>query len=324
MAETKDKVTLLIDETGCDRSEAELALELCGYDLESAVRAIPRLFQNIVVLKARIRAPAESMYGLLLVILNLKEKSLLRARAVVSYNPAVFASELGQHWFDFEARLYACRLWVGTLQELSQEIELVLSSYFASPEAEVFYREGADFAEKEFDNLRAALSAKLGALVELNAQQDILDMGQFREVRPRGDAVLPPEAGARKRTSHPQSGPGLGPGGMLILRVDFEEGGEGGVEAGAVAAGDLVYAKITDTREIAQYLGKLFGARSRDGSGGLLVPVEAIEKREDGKVMIRVRFSAAVCGDLAVEGATLLKAIPRPSSMPWWKKIFGR
>lgn len=322
MAEAKDKVTLLIEETGCDRSEAELALELCGYDLEGAVRAIPRLFQNIVVLKARIRAPSESLYGLLLVILNLKEKSLLRARAVVSYNPAVFASELGQHWFDFEARLYACRLWVGTIQELSQEIELLLSSYFASPQAGVFYKEGADFAEKEFDDLRTALSAKLGAAVELNAQQDILDMGQFREVRPRGDA--PSEPGAGKRTSHPHSGPGLGPGGMLLLRVDFEEGGENGVEAGSLAAGDLVYAKITDTRDIAQYLGKLFGGHSKDDSAGLLVPVEAIEKREDGKLMIRVRFSAGVCGDLAVEAGKRLKAVPRPSNMPWWKKIFGR
>lgn len=322
MAEAKDKVTLLIEETGCDRSEAELALELCGYDLEDAVRAIPRLFQNIVVLKARIRAQSESLYGLLLVILNLKEKSLLRARAVVSYNPAVFASELGQHWFDFEARLYACRLWVGTVQELSQEIELLLTSYFASPEAEVFYKEGADFAEKEFDVLRAALSAKLGASVELNAQQDILDMGQFREVRPRGDAA--PEPGARKRTSHPHSGPGLGPGGMLILRVEFEEGGSSGVLAGSLAAGDLVYAKITDTRDIAQYLGKLFGGHSKEGSAGLLVPVEAIEKREDGTVMIRVRFSAGVCGDLAAAAERSFKAVPRPSNMPWWKKIFGR
>ena len=60
----KDKVTLLIEETGCDRSEAELALELCGYDLETAVQAVPRLFQNISVFKGRLHVRSESLYGL--------------------------------------------------------------------------------------------------------------------------------------------------------------------------------------------------------------------------------------------------------------------
>ena len=55
----RDKVALLMDETGCDRAEAELALELCGYDLENAVAAVPRLFQNILVLKGRLRSPQE-------------------------------------------------------------------------------------------------------------------------------------------------------------------------------------------------------------------------------------------------------------------------
>ena len=80
----------------------------------AAVQAVPRLFQHVVIFKGRVRAGAESLYGLWLAILNLKEGRLLRARAVVSYNPAVYASELDIHWFDFEARLYACRLWAGT------------------------------------------------------------------------------------------------------------------------------------------------------------------------------------------------------------------
>jgi len=322
MAEMKDKVTLLMEETGCERSEAELALELCGYDLESAVKAIPRLFQNIVVLKARIRAEAVPLYGLLLVILNLKDKSLLRARAVVSHNPAVYASELEQHWFDFEARLYACRLWVGSVQEQSQSVEQKLSTYFASPEAQDFYDEGSDYKDKDFDALRAALSVELGAAVELTAQQDVLDMGQFQEVRPRGEGSGEPQPARRPARVH--GGPGQGPGGMLVLGVDFERDEEGGIPASSLSAGDLVYTRISDSRDIAQYLGKLFGSRSGDGVSPLLVPIEAIETEEGGRMTIRVRFSAGVCGDLSVDGATKLKAVPRPSQTPWWKKIFGR
>lgn len=318
----KDKVSLLIEETGCDRSEAELALELCGYDLESAVKAVPRLFQNIAVLKARVRAVDEALYGLLLVILNLKERALLRARAVVSHNPAVFATDIEQHWFDFEARLYACRLWVGTVQELSQDVEQVLCAYFASEEARSFYQERTGgVGGKGLEALKTALSAKLGSTVDLGVHQDVLDMGQFQEVRPRPGESEPGKPG--KRTSRGQSGPGLGPGGMLVLAVDFEKDAQG-VPAKQLCAGDLVYTTISDARDIAQYLSKLFGSRSEEGVSPLPVPIEAIEKDAQGGVAIRVRFSAGVCGDLVVDGEERLRAVPRPSNLPWWKKIFGR
>ena len=49
----KDKIELLMEETGCDRGEAELALEMCGFDLEEAVRQIPRLLNDICALKGK-------------------------------------------------------------------------------------------------------------------------------------------------------------------------------------------------------------------------------------------------------------------------------
>lgn len=309
----KDKVLILMEETGCDAGEAELALELCGYDVESAVQAVPRLFQNIVVLKARFCARSESLYGLWLAILNLKDRSLLRARSVVSYNPAVFASELDQHWFDFEARLYACRLWVGTLQEKSLQVEQALSAYFGSPEARGFYEEGAIFEGRDFGALQRVLAACLGGAVELKVLQDVLDMGQFQEVRPRQEAPV-------ARTRPPARGAAPGSGGLLILNVAVEPDPDG-VPAGSLSAGDMVYASINDPRDIAQYLAKLFGGRSDEGTVPLAVPVEALE-RQDGRVTLRVRFSAGVCGDVTLPADIRLRAAPRGGRRPWWKKIF--
>jgi len=266
----KDKVTLLIEETGCDRSEAELALELCGYDLETAVQAVPRLFQNISVFKGRLHVRSESLYGLWLVILDLKARSLLRARSVVSYNPAVFATDLSQHWFDFEARLYACRLWAGTLQGHSQEVEALLTGYFGSSEASHFYKEGVAFRDRDFEPLSSALRSRLGGAVELETHQDVLDMGQFKELRPRSEEALAAHA---RRPGRGHRRPGESPG-HLVLQVSVDPDPEG-VPAGELSAGDMVYASINDPRDIAQYLARLFGAgvegRSRDR--GLLVPV---------------------------------------------------
>lgn len=302
----RDKVTLLMEETGCDRGEAELALELCGYDLESAVQAVPRLFQNIAVLKGRLLLRAESLYGLWLVILNLKDRTLLRARAVVSYNPAVFSSELDRHWFEFEGRLYACRLWVGTMQPRSQEIEGLLAEYFDSARAEAFYAEGGG-EQRALADLRESLETRLGD-VELQVQRDVLDMGQFREVQPR------PEGRPRRRPS--------GSPGPLVLKVALEPDPEGPA-AGELKAGDLVYASIIDGRDIARYLARLFGAREGEETRPMQAPVEAIERQASG-LLIRIRFSAGLCGDVLVPpDIRLRKGTRRTAPVSWWRKLLG-
>ena len=66
----QDKIALLMEETGCDRGEAELALELCGFELEAAVKAIPRLLKNILVLKGRFFDPEQPRFAALLAKLD--------------------------------------------------------------------------------------------------------------------------------------------------------------------------------------------------------------------------------------------------------------
>ncbi|MBI4346812.1 MAG: hypothetical protein HY553_08145 [Elusimicrobia bacterium] len=304
----RDKIDLLMQETGCEQGEAELALELCGYEVEKAVAAIPRLFQNIGVLKAKFHEPAESLYGLMLVILNLRDQSLLRARFVVSYNPAVYATSLEQGWFDFEKYLYACRLWDGSLQSLSQELEQLAGAFFASPEAAPFYSESADASlESGVAGLRAALGRRFSREgLRLVARRDVLDMGQFQQL---GTASRPSRPRPRRHAL----------GGSLILRIALEPQADG-LPAGELRAGDLVYVTITDHRDIAQYLARLFGPS--DAPGTLLVPVEAVETGPKGEVGVRVRFSLGVCGDVNLPPDIRLKVVRRNTPRPWWKKLF--
>jgi len=312
----RDKVAILIDETGCERGEAELALQLCGYDVQAAVQAVPRLFQNIGIFKGRFCARSESLYGLWIAILNLREKRLLRARAVISYNPAVFATELDQHWFDFEARLYACRLWAGSLQPLSQEVEGVLADLFDSKEARGFYGEDP-VEETEFQELERLLARRLGGTVDLEVQQDVLDMGQFQEVVARGETEAVPEP-AKPRPRRTQTGAGAEP---LILQIAVEPDAEG-ISAGELSSGDHIPVTINDTRDIGRYLAKLLGSTGEEGGAPLLAPVEAIELGAN-EVLVRVRFSAGVCGDVALPPDLRVRVERKPAGTPWWKKIFG-
>jgi len=323
----RDKVALLMEETGCDRAEAELALELCAYDLEKAVAAVPRLFQNILVLKGRLRSRREPLYGLWLAILNLQGRSLLRARAVVSCNPAVYACELDQHWFDFEGRLYGCRLWAGTLQDVSQEAEKLLASFFGSPQAAPFYGEKVRLMTRELEQLKLLLAGRLGE-VDIQARPEVVDMGQFQEVRPRSlegagaqawgaPGGQPSKSPRSRRPPRPSPGPGL-----LVLRIALEPSASG-IPAGELRAGDVVYATITDPRDVAQYLAKIFGTRVGEGAAPMPAPVEALERAKEGEVLVRVRFSAGLCGDVSVPLDIRLKVLRRAAPTSWWKKIFG-
>jgi len=164
--------------------------------------------------------------------------------------------------------------------------------------------------------LQDQLTKRLGGPVELKVTQDVLDMGQFQEVRPRMD--VPSEPAAMTPTSD-ASGP-------LILEISLKDDDEEGIEAASLSAGDLVQVQITDRRDIARYLARVFG--SGDGEqteepGPFAAPIEAIES-EGGEVTLRVRLSAAVCGDASVAEQTKIRAVRRggqPSS--WWKRIFG-
>ena len=312
----KDKIELLMEETGCDRGEAELALEMCGYEVEEAVRQIPRLLRDICALKGKFVLPEANQHGLVLVVLNLKSRKVLRARAVMSYDPAVCAIGLEEEWFAFEKHLYGCRLWDGSLPSESLEIEQRLIAHFRAAPPEIFGRlremASADAAEMLAAPLRGYFhDPGLG----LRLKKDILDLGQFQSLRKA------PAPAARRDKPAPRTPP---PEDLLVLKIALEEDPEG-IAASELHAGDLVSARIVDGRDIAQYLARLFGGLTAQGPVPIEAPVEAIESVEGG-VLVRARFAVGVAGDGVVPGDRRLRASRGGGhgrgDGSWWRRFF--
>jgi len=309
-----DKIQLLMEETGCDRGEAELALEMSGYQVEDAIKAIARLLRNIAVLKGKFTHPSGDQFGLLLLVVNLKTGGLLRSRAVLSFNPAVFGASLDKDWFEFEKHLYGCRLWEGSLQQESLDIEQRLGQHFRNPGA------SERLGKAETDGLLQETGGVLERLFKapvrkLQLKREILDLRQFQSLDPDPDRVAKARA-ARKPGDE-----------LLVLKVALESEPEGAAAA-ELHAGDLVGAKITDGRDIAQYLAKLFGGYSESGPLPVLAPVEALESDESG-LLVRVRFSVGVVGDARVERQARLRVVryagaagARGEGTSWWKRFF--
>ena len=303
-----------MEETGCERGEAELALEMCGYDVEEAVRQIPRLLKDICALKGKFVRPAQNQHGLLLIVLNLKTRAVLRSRAVMSYDPAVCAIDLKVDWFFFEKHLYGCRLWDGSLPAESLEIEQGLAAYFRAAAPEVFERLRAPASSDDEVEVLAAMRAHFRDTgLSLRLKKDILDLGQFQTLR-KG-----PVPAARKpapRGAHVED--------LLVLKISLEEDAEG-LPAAELRAGDTVFARIADGRDIAQYLARLFGGLTASGPVPIEAPVEAVESSPAG-TLARVRFAIGVAGDAVVPSDLRLKAargaVHGHGDGSWWHRFF--
>lgn len=312
----KDKIELLMEEIGCDRGEAELALEMCGYDFEEAVRQIPRLLNDICALKAKFVLPEADQHGLVLTVLNLKTRKVLRSRAVMSYDPAVCSVGLDEEWFSFEKHLYGCRLWDGSLPSESLEVEQRLIAHFRAAPPEMFdglrAMSSADAAEALAAPLRAHFREPG---LSLRLKKDILDLGQFQSLRKA------PAPSARRDKPAPRTPP---PEDLLVLKIALEEDPDG-VAASELHAGDLVSAKIVDGRDIAQYLARLFGGLTAQGPVAIEAPVEAIES-VDGGVLVRARFAVGVAGDGVVPPERRLRAARGAAhgrgDGSWWRRFF--
>jgi hypothetical protein len=311
----KDKIKLLMDETGCERGEAELALEMCGFEVEEAVRRIPRLLRDICAIKGKFVLEAENRHGLFLVILNLKSRAVLRSRAILSYDPAVHAVSLDEDWFAFEKHLYGCRLWDGSLPNESLEVEQALGAAFRAADAALFERLRAPTHEEAAEAAAAPLRALFREpQLSVAAKKDILDLGQYRSLR-QGPA---PAARKPPRTPAPAED-------LLVLKIELEDDAAG-TPASELRAGDMVWARVTDKRDIAKYLARLFGGMTDGRPVPIEAPIEAIEAAR-GAVLARVRFSVGVCGDVELGPERRLRAARSGATRDagdgtWWRRFF--
>jgi len=126
-------------ETGCDRGEAELALEMCGYEVEKAVRQIPRLLRDICALKGKFVLPAANQQraGARGSEPEVAPRSCAwRAGDLLRPGGVVLDQASTRNGSRSRSTYTACRLWDGSLPAESLDIEQGLVAHFraAPPE----------------------------------------------------------------------------------------------------------------------------------------------------------------------------------------------
>lgn len=304
-----DKVHLLMEETGCDQGQAELAMSSAGYDVEKAIRTIGTLLRHITAVRAKFSWPEKNLYGLMILVADTKRKALLRRRVVVSYNPALFETALDRDWYDFERQVYAFRLSEGTLQQVTQDLEGAVLDNLEGEQAARFFENLTASDPAALREQVAGVIGKMfpGAALDVALSREELNRNQFQRVKVREDDM----GASAKHDGVPASSD------ILRVAISLEEDAAG-FPARDVQVGDSVQVLLTDERDIAQYLSKLLGGRRGDAVTPLAAPVEEVARKRN-KMQFHVRLSAGILGLAEVPEDRRVK-IQRAAPAPWWRR----
>jgi hypothetical protein len=295
----RENVKILMEETGCDEGEAELALHSTGDNLEKAIKSINQLLKHIVVIKGKFVCERINVYGQFVVISHLHQKRIIRLSAIVTYDPSIYEEEVDSKWRDFERKLYAHRLSEGCLHELIQKLEQNLNWQIVSDYRKSFFQ---DLKDRNYEEIKDILRSIINKSLEdhqLKIEMDVeeLNLSQFKfpqeSTIPVEGGVKPPLNQAEKQVNRKE--------GTIVLRTELvTDDSSASVEIEKLRKNDLVLVKIIDSRDIAQYLSRLLGGCK----GEDIIPLSTIveEVREEGNQwVVRTRFSPGIVGEAVVE-----------------------
>ena len=294
----KDHIQLLMEDTGCDKQEAELALALSDNDLEKALQKIGILLKFINAFKVKILFPSENIYGLMHIAVNMKTAEVLRFSVVFSHNPAVYEISSAMDWFSFEKAIFSARLDAGAMESYTQSLEESFKLYTQQAVKEI-----AEISEEEISTIIKTFFHPLPA--QTSVVKEELNLTQFKK--------LPDYAEIQNETTF--TGYDLG---FVKLDVEILED-LNGKPARKLSEGDTVLSLITDERDIAHYLAHLIGGR-KDGN---MIPLPAMVKKitsKNDEFEIYLHYAPSITGLAKIKSEALLKVL-ETKSQPWWKKI---
>ncbi|MEK7287054.1 MAG: hypothetical protein AAB091_00650 [Elusimicrobiota bacterium] len=326
----RDKIELLVEETGALAREAELALGLSGYDVEQALKILHGRMRDVFVVKVKFLSQYPNMYGLALFIANVTGAAScpsFRLRCVFSENPYLYETDLGIHWYEFEKAIYRARLselcHVGVSQSLEQEWEDKIggesSRLIAIRESLVAGRQdGVDLWLEEL--VRASRAWRIPP--KYAYETDVLSLKEYRQ----SPATL--SGRAPYSPFFFNSAPAADKGEIFLnLRIALESASGprqtpgstssrlAAVRAVELAAGDVTSVYVLESRDTGLYLAEVFGGYADNGLYPIEAPVESVW-REGELAGVRVRFGHSVVGEATFPPDLRVWALRRTGPKP--------
>ncbi|MDR0399101.1 MAG: hypothetical protein LBH33_04820 [Endomicrobium sp.] len=294
----KDYFQLLMEETGCKRSEAELALSLSNNNLEKAITAIGFILKFITTFKIKIIFPKENIYGLMHIVINMKTSEIVRFSITFSRNPAIYEIATSMDWFSYEKAIFSARLNSGAMEIYTKETEENLKVYIQK-----VLKEAIIISPEEISSIMKNFFYPTEVFIEIENEE--LNLTQFKKL-PNYNL---------KQNSISSLDYDLG---FIELDVKILKDNNG-KPVKKIVEGDTVLSTIIDERDLTHYIAHLIGG-IEDGN---MYPVPAIVKKvayKNDDFEIYLNYTPSIIGLAKVKSDTKIKVL-EPKHQLWWKKI---
>ncbi len=295
-----EKIKALMDDTGCEESEAKMALEFMGGNFNKAIAFVGAMLKYITAYKAKINIINENIFGLIHIITNNKNLDLLRFSTVMSYNPVIYEQDIKVDWFSFEKEIYSCRLLNGVIESYTKNIDTKLKEF-----VNVNLKDNKILTAQDVKTVIETFFAENSINIEIVAQE--LTLREFRKLPDYFPEELPKEATITESSSL-----------IELEAIVFED--SAGKKVEDIVAGDKVLAKIIDTRDIAHYIGHLIGAKKEQTMIPIPAEVQSVEKK-DNDYILKLKYSDLIFGISHVETGRILKILETKDTTTWNTKL---
>ncbi len=330
MSQDKELIERLVKETGCDKVLASMLLKFTGGDIEGAKRIIEAVPKDIFAVKGKFITQVTGYYGAFFFCYDEKEKKIRRLIAVISDNKDVAKFDVSLPWVRFEEILYdyARNKKVDAIK-IDQFKKIINSREFIERIASIL-KAGARIDNEKLENILLDELYNIFADTNIAVKFDIeltdafalnksLNESEYLQQEEEKKTAYTSEENIDKVDRGSKS--------LIVLKVSPELSPVRGIEIKNLEFGDEIQVRITDEREIADYLAELLGGKVDSIRVPVYTKIVEIKELEGGYVGVLTQFGPGIMGmfkvpeDVKVITRSIAEEEPEKSPVEQKKEI---
>lgn len=302
MSRNEELLTELVTSTGCDRALAGMLLKFTGWDLEGARRIIEAVPKDICALKLKFITQITGFFGALFMSYDEKKRVIKRFIAVITDDKDIGRIDVEKQWTEFEEELYShARTKKIDGLKVDQLKKRMTGDDFISKLANVL-KVGRPVKKELLNsilvdelyniftdtNIAVKFDIEMTDAFELNKGKGISQAGNAD-----GEELNPDEVDAEmekqdQREKMEQS--------LIVLTVDPVLSPVSGTNIQDLEFGDEIQVRISDEREIADYLAELLGAKVDSIRVPIFTKIIEVKELETGDLGVFTQFGPGILG----------------------------
>lgn len=296
-------ITTLVQETGCDRTLAGLLLKFTAGDLEGAKRILKAVPKDIFVFKIKFVTQITNYYGALLICYDSKERRIRRPAVVVTGEKDIGKVDIKSYWRDFENQLYEYArvrkvdaIKIEQIKRRLAEKEFIEKLEKIVSVSRAINREAInalflDELYTIFADTNIALKIDIEQIDVFELNRGIENVEELSESEEKTEEVRSEDRQPFKRREYS----------LVVLRIEPVLSPVSGRPIKELEFGDEIQVRITDERDIADYLAELLGGKVDSMRVPIHTKIIEVKPLEGGNVGVLTQFGPGILGMFKIQ-----------------------